>query len=426
MNQIRAIRGMNDILPQDSYLWQHLETVVRELLDGYGYREIRLPIVEQTQLFSRAIGEVTDIVEKEMYSFEDRNGDSLTLRPEGTAGCVRAFNQHGMAGTQQKLWYAGPMFRHERPQLGRQRQFHQVGVEVFGTATADVEAELIVLSARLWKQLGLDAAVTLELNSLGSSEDRASYREALVSYLSERRDELDEDSQRRLDSNPLRILDSKSEQTQALLAQAPSLPDFLDEESAQHFAQLTRMLDAADVNYRINPRLVRGLDYYNRTVFEWVTDALGAQGTVCAGGRYDGLVEQLGGKATPAAGFAMGLERLVLLMQELEAAPAESSQADVYLVAVGEEAAVAGFALGESLRDRLPGLRLQVHTGGGSFKSQMKKADRSGAQLALVLGENELAERSVGFKPLRGGEQRSVSQDALADELKHFFAHEEH
>jgi histidyl-tRNA synthetase len=318
------------------------------------------------------------------------------------------------------------MFRHERPQLGRQRQFHQVGVEVFGTATADVEAELIVLSARLWKRLGLDAAVTLELNSLGSGEDRARYREALVSYLSERRDELDEDSQRRLDSNPLRILDSKSEQTQALLAQAPSLPDFLDEEAAQHFAQLTRMLDAAGVNYRINPRLVRGLDYYNRTVFEWVTDALGAQGTVCAGGRYDGLVEQLGGKATPAAGFAMGLERLVLLMQELEVAPAESSQADVYLVAVGDEAAVAGFALGESLRDHLPGLRLQVHTGGGSFKSQMKKADRSGAQLALVLGENELAERSVGFKPLRGGEQRSVSQDALADELKHFFAHEEH
>ncbi len=426
MNPIRAIRGMNDILPQDSYLWQHLEHVVRELLDGYGYGEIRLPIVEQTQLFSRAIGEVTDIVEKEMYSFEDRNGDSLTLRPEGTAGCVRAFNQHGMAGTQQKLWYAGPMFRHERPQLGRQRQFHQVGVEVFGTASADVEAELIALSARLWRRLGIAESVTLELNSLGSTENRVRYRKALVSYLGERRDELDEDSQRRLESNPLRILDSKSEQTQALLAAAPSLPDFLDEESQEHFAHLTQLLDAAGVSYRLNPRLVRGLDYYNRTVFEWVTDALGAQGTVCAGGRYDGLVEQLGGKSTPGAGFAMGLERLVLLMQELDAAPAPASQADVYLVAVGAGAAIAGFALGESLRDSLPELRLQVHSGGGSFKSQMKKADRSGASLALVIGENELAAGTVGFKPLRGGEQRSVAQDALANELKHFFAHEEH
>ncbi len=426
MNPIRAIRGMNDILPQDSYLWQHLEKVTHELLDAYGYREIRLPIVEQTQLFSRAIGEVTDIVEKEMYSFQDRNDEGLTLRPEGTAGCVRAFNQHGMAGTQQKLWYAGPMFRYEKPQLGRQRQFHQVGVEVFGTPTADVEAELIVLSARLWRRLGLDSSVTLELNSLGNSEDRARYREALVAYLSEHHDKLDENSQRRLDSNPLRILDSKSPDTQALLVAAPSLSDFLDEESSAHFAELTALLDAAGVSYRINPRLVRGLDYYNRTVFEWVTDALGAQGTVCAGGRYDGLVEQLGGKPTPAAGFAMGLERLVLLMQELNVAPEPTSQADVYLVAVGEGAAVAGFALGEALRDRMPGLRLQVHSGGGSFKSQMKKADRSGARLALVLGENELAERSVGFKPLRGGEQRSVSQDTLAEELKDFFAHEEH
>ncbi len=426
MNPIRAIRGMNDILPQDSYLWQHLEQVTHELLDAYGYREIRLPVVEQTQLFSRAIGEVTDIVEKEMYSFDDRNGDSLTLRPEGTAGCVRAFSQHGMAGAQQKLWYGGPMFRHERPQLGRQRQFHQVGVEVFGTPTADVEAELIVLSARLWRRLGLDSAVYLELNSLGSSEDRARYREALVAYLSEHREDLDEDSQRRLDSNPLRILDSKSPGTQALLASAPSLPDFLDGESTEHFAALTGLLDAAGVSYRLNPRLVRGLDYYNRTVFEWVTDALGAQGTVCAGGRYDGLVEQLGGKPTPAAGFAMGLERLVLLMQELSVAPEAPAQADVYLVAVGDGAAVAGFALGESLRDSVPGLRLQVHSGGGSFKSQMKKADRSGALLALVLGENELAEGTVGFKPLRGGEQRSVSHDSLAEELKHFFAHEEH
>jgi histidyl-tRNA synthetase len=416
---------MNDILPEDSYLWQHLETVISRLLDSYGYREIRLPVVEQTSLFSRAIGEVTDIVEREMYTFEDRNGESLTLRPEGTAGCVRAFNQHGLAGSQQKLWYAGPMFRYERPQKGRQRQFHQVGVEVLGTATADVEAELIILSARLWRKLGLENDVYLELNSLGSTAARADYRKALVSYLESRKVELDEDSQRRLVSNPLRILDSKSPDTQAVLADAPSLPDFLDLESREHFEYLGRLLDAAGVAYRLNPRLVRGLDYYNRTVFEWVTDALGAQGTVCAGGRYDGLVEQLGGKPTPAAGFAMGLERLVLMMQALNAAPSPGSQADIYLVAVGEDAVTAGFALSEQVRDRICGCRLQVHTGGGSFKSQMKKADRSGASLALVLGEQEIASDTVGFKPLRGGEQRSIAQAELVRELQKFFAHEE-
>jgi histidyl-tRNA synthetase len=416
---------MNDILPEDSYLWQYLERTIARLLDSYGYREIRLPVLEQTALFSRAIGEVTDIVEREMYSFDDRNGDSLTLRPEGTAGCVRAFNQHGLAGSQQKLWYAGPMFRHERPQKGRQRQFHQVGVEVFGTPTADVEAELIVLCARLWRELRLDSAIELELNSLGSNEARGVYREALVNYLEARKSELDEDSQRRLESNPLRILDSKSQQTQAVLQEAPSLPDFLDDESREHFEELQVLLEAAGVPYRVNPRLVRGLDYYNRTVFEWVTDSLGAQGTVCAGGRYDGLVAQLGGKPTPAAGFAMGLERLVLMLQALDVAPQPDSQADVYLVAVGDGAVARGFALAEQLRDALAGCRIQVHTGGGSFKSQMKKADRSGARLALVLGEEELAAGTAGFKPLRGGEQRSVAQADLARELEQFFAHEE-
>ncbi len=426
MNPIRAIRGMNDILPQDSYLWQHLERIVADLLDGYGYREIRLPVVEQTPLFARAIGEVTDIVEREMYSFADRNGDSLTLRPEGTAGCVRAAIQNGLLGAQQKLWYAGPMFRYERPQKGRQRQFHQVGVEVLGTDTADVEAELIALSARLWRELGIADAVTLELNSLGSNAARADYRAALVDYLAARADQLDEDSQRRLDSNPLRILDSKNPDTQALLEDAPSLPEFLDDESRDHFAQLTAMLDAAGIRYRLNARLVRGLDYYNRTVFEWVTDALGAQGTVCAGGRYDGLVEQLGGKSTPAAGFAMGLERLVLLLQEIGSAPAAPAAASVYLVAVGEGAQPAGLALGEQIRDALPGCRLQVHTGGGSFKSQMKKADRSGASLALLLGEQELTDGTVGIKPLRGdGEQRTVSRESLAAALKQYFENEE-
>lgn len=424
MNSIRAIRGMTDILPQDSAYWQHLESVVAGLLHSYGYQEIRLPVVEQTALFARAIGEVTDIVEREMYSFEDRNGDSLTLRPEGTAGCVRAVIQNGLLGMQQKLWYAGPMFRHERPQKGRQRQFHQVGVEVFGTESADVEAELVAMTARLWRCLGIDQQVELELNSLGSNEARTEFRAALVAFLESRHRDLDEDSQRRLHSNPLRILDSKNPDTQALLAGAPSLPDYLDDASATHFAQLTTLLDAAAIRYRINPRLVRGLDYYNRTVFEWVTTALGAQGTVCAGGRYDGLVAQLGGKSTPAAGFAMGLERLVLLLQDADSTK-EAATADVYLVAVGEAAAVSGFQLGEELRTALPHCRLQVHSGGGSFKSQMKKADRSGAQLALILGEQEVADDSVGFKPLRGGDQRTVQRGELAAAIETFLQHEE-
>ena len=319
MSDIRAIRGMNDILPADAARWQFLESTVADVLATYGYSEIRLPLVEQTALFKRSIGEVTDIVEKEMYTFDDRNGDSLTLRPEGTAGCVRAAIQHGLLTVAQRLWYSGPMFRHERPQKGRQRQFHQIGVECFGIATPDMDAELILICARLWQRLGISDVVTLELNSIGSSVARKAYREALVDYLREREDGLDEDSRRRLDSNPLRILDSKNPDTQALLDDAPGLEDFLDDESVEDFATLCGLLDAAGVSYRINRRLVRGLDYYNKTVFEWVTDALGAQGTVCAGGRYDGLVAQLGGRDTPGVGFAMGMERLVLLLQELEA-----------------------------------------------------------------------------------------------------------
>ena len=401
MKQIRAIRGMNDILPEESHIWQHLERQIAAVVNAYGYREIRLPVVEQTALFSRAIGEVTDIVEKEMYSFPDRKGGSLTLRPEGTAGCVRAVNQHGLAQGLQKLWYAGPMFRYERPQKGRQRQFHQVGVEVFGATGADVEAELILLSARLWRALGIDGVVELQLNSLGDLASRARYREALVTFLRDVEADLDEDSQRRLDTNPLRVLDSKSPQTQALLESAPILPDYLDEESADHFARLQELLCACGVEYQLNARLVRGLDYYNRTVFEWVTDALGAQGTICAGGRYDGLVEQLGGKPTAAAGFAMGLERLVLLMQELETAPPQSAQARVYFVAGGVAAESVALRLAEAVRDRAPGQSVLVHSGGGSIKSQMKKADKSGAQIAVIIGDRELETECAGLKMLR-------------------------
>jgi histidyl-tRNA synthetase len=418
---LQAIRGMNDILPEQTPLWRYFEGTVAGLLDGYGYRQIRMPIVEFTELFKRSIGEVTDIVEKEMYTFEDRNGDSLTLRPEGTAACVRAVLEHGITGSgqPQKLWYIGPMFRHERPQKGRYRQFHQIGVEVFNLAGPDIDAELILLTWRLWGALGIRDAVTLELNSLGTSEARARYRDALVAFLSERLEQLDEDSQRRLKSNPLRILDSKAPQTQALLADAPRLADYLDEESRVHFDGLKARLDAAGIPYVINPKLVRGLDYYSKTVFEWTTDKLGAQGTVCAGGRYDGLVEQMGGRPTPGVGFAMGIERLILLLETLEQVPeALARQVDLYLCAIGEAAELAALALSEQLRDRLPGLRLQVNAGGGSFKSQFKKADKSGALFALVLGEDELAQEVVGFKPLRGqGEQQNVAWGALADHL---------
>ncbi len=418
---LQAIRGMNDILPEQTPAWRYLESTLVSLLDGYGYKEIRLPIVEYTELFARGIGEGTDVVDKEMYTFLDRNEESLTLRPEGTAGCVRAVLEHGLSGggQVQKLWYAGPMFRYEKPQKGRYRQFHQVGVEAFNLPGPDVDAELIVLTWRLWKKLGLADAVTLQLNSLGSSEARAAYRDALVAYLQERFDQLDEDSQRRLTTNPLRILDSKNEATQAVLVGAPTLGDYLDEESRLHFEGVKARLDAAGIRYQINHKLVRGLDYYNRTVFEWVTDKLGAQGTVCAGGRYDGLVAQLGGKATPGVGFAMGVERLVLLLETLELLPAELNRAaDVYVCAFGEAAELAALALVERLRDELPGMRLLLNSGGGSFKSQFKKADKSGARYALILGDDELAGRVVGCKPLRDdSEQQSVAWDALAEHL---------
>lgn len=418
---IQAIRGMNDILPEQTPLWRYLEDSVAGLLDGYGYRQIRMPVVEFTDLFKRSIGEVTDIVEKEMYTFADRNGDSLTLRPEGTASCVRAVQEHGLigGGQPQKLWYIGPMFRHERPQKGRYRQFHQIGVELFNFDGPDVDAELIVLTWRLWGVLGIRDAVQLELNSLGSSDDRARYREALVEYLSARFEQLDEDSQRRLASNPLRILDSKNPDTQALLVDAPKLADYLSEESRVHFAGLKARLDAAGIPYVLNPKLVRGLDYYGKTVFEWTTDKLGSQGTVCAGGRYDGLVEQLGGKPTPAVGFAMGVERLVLLIETLDKVPAElARQVDVYLAAFGEAAELAALQLSEQLRDAVPGLRLVVNAGAGSFKSQLKKADKSGALFALILGEDELNRQVVGVKPLRGdAEQQTVAWDALSAHL---------
>ncbi|WP_248918789.1 histidine--tRNA ligase [Pseudomonas entomophila] len=418
---LQAIRGMNDILPDQSPLWRYFEGTVAGLLDSYGYSQIRTPIVEFTELFKRSIGEVTDIVEKEMYTFQD-NKDSLTLRPEGTAACVRAVLEHGIIGNGQvqKLWYVGPMFRHERPQLGRYRQFHQIGVEVFNLAGPDIDAELIMLTWRLWALLGIQDAVTLELNSLGTSEARARYRDALVEFLSQRIDQLDEDSQRRLKSNPLRILDSKNEGTQAALVGAPKLEEYLDEESRVHFDGVKARLDAAGIPFVINTKLVRGLDYYSKTVFEWVTDKLGAQGTVCAGGRYDGLVEQMGGKPTAGVGFAMGIERLLLLIETLGQVPESISRTiDVYLCAFGEQAELAGLKISEQLRDRLPNLRLAVNAGGGNFKNQFKKADKSGALFALILGDDELAKQEIGVKPLRGqGEQQNIAWDALAAHLE--------
>lgn len=413
--KISSIRGMNDILPTQTPLWQWLETRVRNLLQSYGYGEIRMPIVEHTELFKRSIGEVTDIVEKEMYTFDDRNGDSLTLRPEGTASCVRAAEEHGLLYNQvQRLWYAGPMFRHERPQAGRYRQFHQVGVEAFGMTGPDIDAEMILMTARLWRDLGLQDRVTLELNSLGDSADRARYREALVAYLSQHVDRLDEDSRRRLERNPLRVLDSKDAGTREVLKQAPRFDDYLGDEARQHFAELCAVLDAAGVTYRLNPALVRGLDYYGKTVFEWVTDALGAQGTVCAGGRYDGLVSQLGGKPAPAVGFAMGIERLILLLEQCR--PELPAVADLYLVSTVPP--TASLTLAEQLRDLLPGVRIQSHCGGGSIKSQMKKADKSGARWALIVADDELANDAVSLKPLRGdGEQQRIARTELAEKL---------
>ncbi|AKF97597.1 histidine--tRNA ligase [Pseudomonas aeruginosa] len=418
---LQAIRGMNDILPEQTPAWRYLERTFAGLLDGYGYSEIRLPILEFTELFARGIGEGTDVVDKEMYTFLDRNGESLTMRPEGTAGCVRAVLEHGLSGggQVQKLWYTGPMFRYEKPQKGRYRQFHQIGVEVFNLPGPDIDAELIILTWRLWQKLGMADAVTLQLNTLGSSEARARYREALVAYLQERFEQLDEDSQRRMTTNPLRILDSKVESTQALLVGAPTLHDYLDEESIAHFEGLKARLDAVGLRYEINQKLVRGLDYYCRTAFEWVTDKLGAQGTVCGGGRYDGLVSQFGGKPTPGVGFAMGVERLVLLLETLGVIPAELNRpADLYVCAFGEPAELAALTLAEQLRSAIPGIRLLVNAGAGSFKSQFKKADKSGARFALILAEDEVANRVVGFKPLRDeGEQQSIAWDALPEHL---------
>lgn len=414
---IQAIRGMNDCLPEISGTWQQVESVLRQVVASYGYQEIRTPIVESTDLFKRSIGEVTDIVEKEMYTFEDRNGDSLTLRPEGTASCVRAGNEHGLLyNQQQRLWYMGPMFRHERPQKGRYRQFHQFGVETFGLDGPDIDLEVILLSARIWKLFGIEKHVKLQINSLGSNEARQAYRETLVSYLKARADQLDEDSLRRLESNPLRVLDSKNPQVQAAIVDAPALIDHLDEESKEHFDALCRRLSAAGIEFEVNPNLVRGLDYYNRTVFEWVTDSLGAQGTVCAGGRYDGLVEQLGGKATPAVGFAMGMERLVLLLTTLHEDAVDSSFADIYVTALGDDAQAYAVEVSESLRQSLPNARILMHCGGGNLKKQLKRADKTGAGIALLLGSQEMQSREVVIKPLRDGqEQSTVSFDALAD-----------
>ena len=409
MKKIQAIRGMNDLLPADSPAWQYVEAAVANILRRYGYQEIRFPVLETTDLFKRSIGEVTDIVEKEMYTFDDRNGDSVTLRPEGTACCVRACEEHGLLYNQtQRLWYMGPMFRYERPQKGRYRQFHQIGVETFGMDGPDIDAEVLLLSARILRELGAAPFVTLQINSLGSSESRANYKQALVAYLENHKDKLDADSQRRLTTNPLRILDSKEAATQALLDNAPVLLEYLDETSRTHFEQLKILLDAGGVSYQINPRLVRGLDYYGKTAFEWVTDKLGSQSTVCAGGRYDNLVEQLGGKPTPAVGFGIGLERLVLLLQEVDAIPKDLEKiAEVYVVAVGNVQKEA-FQLAENLRNELPQLRVINHCGGGNFKNQLKKADKSTADLALILGEDEVEKAVVAVKFLRDDQPQQI------------------
>lgn len=419
---IQAIRGMNDCAPTESPLWQWVEGQVKQVLVSYGYSEVRMPIVESTPLFARAIGEVTDVVSKEMYTFWD-NDEQLTLRPEGTAGCVRAAIEHGwIYNNEQRLWYMGPMFRHERPQKGRYRQFHQAGVEVFGIANPEIDAELIILTARLWKALGIDQHVSLQLNSIGSLEARANYRSALVAFLENHQDLMSDEEKERLVKNPLRILDTKNQALQEVLNDAPKLLDYLDEESRTHFATLCQLLDDMGIAYEVNPKLVRGLDYYNKTVFEWVTSALGAQGTVCGGGRYDGLVEQLGGHAAPGVGFAMGLERLVLLVQEVNAALPVANTVDVYLVYSGEGATLNAFQLAETIRSALPQVRVMTHCSGGKFQKQFKRADKVDAKLALVIGESEVAEKTVVVKDLRSSaEQVTISQADIIETLtKHF------
>ena len=413
---IKSIRGMHDVLPEDSHRWQAFEAVIRQLMGSYGYKEIRMPLVESADLFCRSIGEVTDIVEKEMYTFEDRNGDKLSLRPEGTASCVRAGIQHGLLYNQiQRLWYNGPMFRHERPQKGRYRQFHQFGVEAYGIDTPDIDAELILIGARLWQQLGLNG-IRLEINTLGSNQTRIAYKQVLLDYLTQHEGLLDEDSKRRLQTNPLRILDSKNPAMKQMLDHAPALIDHLDDESRQQFDKLKASLDATGVKYSINPRLVRGLDYYCKTVFEWITDELGAQGTICAGGRYDGLVEQLGGKATAAIGFALGVERILSLMEAQQIQQAESI--DIYMVLLGNESEIKGLQISEDIRQHYPEIKMVTHCGGGSIKSQMKKADKSGAAIALILAEDELKKEQLTIKYLRENkEQTTISFESLMDFL---------
>ncbi len=413
-NNIQAIRGMHDVLPDQTPLWQYVEGILREVLGTYGYSEIRLPIVEKTELFKRSIGEVTDIVEKEMYTFEDRNGDSLTLRPEGTAGCLRACLEHGLLHNQlHRLWYYGPMYRHERPQKGRYRQFIQLGVETYGMSGPDIDAELIILMDRLWKKLGIRDKVRLQLNSLGTIEERLVYRAVLVDYFRGHLEQLDEDSLRRLETNPLRILDTKNPAMQTLVANAPELMDYLGAESIAHFKTLTAILDDLGIGYEITTRLVRGLDYYSKTVFEWVTDELGSQGTVCAGGRYDSLVEQLGGKANFAVGFAMGIERLLALI-EVSGHVAVTRAVDVFMIRVGETAEREGLRFAEVIRNEVPGLKLQVNCGGGSFKSQFKKADKSGADYALILGDDEVSRGELSLKSLRDDQgQQTLSQQQV-------------
>ena len=421
--KIQAVRGMQDLLPVQKKISRAIEDVVREVLASYGYREIGLPQLEQTELFKRVVGENTDIVEKEMYTFDDRNGESLTLRPEGTAGCVRFAEQNGLLFNQvQRLWYSGAMFRYERPQKGRYRQFDQIGAECFGMPGPDVDAELLLMNARIWRKLGLDGDIRLELNSLGNPDARVKFKEKLAGYLQTYESELDEDSQRRLTTNPLRILDSKSLKTQEILQGAPVLSDYMDNESKQHFEGLRGLLDDNGIAYTVNPNIVRGLDYYNKTVFEWITTTLGSQGTVCGGGRYDGLVEQLGGKPSPGVGFAMGIDRLSLMLAEKMEL---SKDADVYVVSHGNAARATALRLAESIRDQLSGKKIVVHCGDGKFKSQMKKADASGADLALVLGEDEVATGTVGIKSLReGGAQSTISQETLTQYCIDYFSKE--
>ena len=415
---INSIRGMNDLLPPESSAWRKVEGVIIDVLESYHFRELRVPLLEKSELFSRGIGEVTDIVEKEMYSFASRGGSSLSLRPEGTAGAVRACIQNRLLETPQRLWYSGPMFRYERPQAGRQRQFHQFGAEAFGMPGPDIDVEVIALTARLWQRLGIADSCWLELNSLGSANSRVRHRNALVDYFSANQELLDEDSQRRLQTNPLRILDSKNPGMRELIDSAPRLGDYLEDECRLHFQGVQEQLDNLGITYKINPNLVRGLDYYNRTVFEWVTDRLGAQGTICGGGRYDGLVEQLGGKPTQGLGFGLGVERLMLLIEQVVGLDKSAGDAHIYLT---HEAAGAlqAMQLAERLRDQLPGKRIEMHCGGGSFKSQFKRADRSGAEFALILGGNELRDRRISLKFLREERpQESLSYEELVERLR--------